>query len=108
MADKDFAIQILDEQVIYSLQDICTICDTQTDVIVGMVEYGILDPMGFKQELWQFDAQALQRSKTALRLRRDLDINLSGLALALDLLDELTELRRRVKNLEQQLQSFHQ
>ena len=37
---------------------------------------------------------ALRRTRMALRLERDLEINLAGVALALELLDELQRLRR--------------
>jgi chaperone modulatory protein CbpM len=42
----------------------------------------------------------LQRARVALRLQNDLDVNLAGAALALELLDELDELRARVQRLE--------
>jgi chaperone modulatory protein CbpM len=38
-----------------------------------------------------------------VRLRRDLNLNLAGTALALDLLDELEHLRERLRALEHQL-----
>ena len=36
------------------------------------------------------------RARTALRLQRDLEINLPGVALALELLEELDRLRREL------------
>jgi chaperone modulatory protein CbpM len=42
----------------------------------------------------------LQRAKTAVHLQRDLDVNLAGVALVLDLLEEMEELRERVKLLD--------
>ncbi|WP_293469970.1 chaperone modulator CbpM [Polaromonas sp.] len=42
----------------------------------------------------------MQRARVALRLQTDLDVNLAGAALALELLDELDELRARVQRLE--------
>lgn len=99
-------IQVLDENIVYSLQEICSICDMQTEFVIEMVNYGVIEPRGTEPQTWQFDAQALRRSKTALRLRRDLDVNLAGLALTLDLLDELNDLRQRIKLLEQEMQNF--
>ncbi|MCL1979839.1 MAG: MerR family transcriptional regulator, partial [Proteobacteria bacterium] len=40
-----------------------------------------------------FTAIAIKRVQTTMRLQRDLRINLPGCALALDLLEELEELR---------------
>jgi chaperone modulatory protein CbpM len=45
----------------------------------------------------------VRRARRALRLQRDLDLNLAGAALALDLLDEVEILRERVRVLEYQL-----
>jgi chaperone modulatory protein CbpM len=43
---------------------------------------------------WRFSGAALRRARIALRLERDLGVNLPGVALALDLLEELQRLRR--------------
>lgn len=45
----------------------------------------------------------LSRARTAMRLQRDLEINLSGVALALELLDQVNELRTRLHVLDEQL-----
>jgi chaperone modulatory protein CbpM len=39
----------------------------------------------------------LRRARTALRLQRDLEINLPGVALALELMEELERLRRELR-----------
>jgi chaperone modulatory protein CbpM len=55
---------------------------------------------------WQFDLQTLARLRKAQRLQRDLKINLPGLAMSLELLDEVQEMRREVDRLNQQLRHF--
>ena len=40
-----------------------------------------------------FSAIELRRARTAMRLQRDLGVNLAGIALILDLLDEVDTLR---------------
>jgi len=90
----------------YSLTEFCAICDTHTDLIIKMVSHGIIEPHGQQPQSWQFDEVALQRSQTALRLQNDLGINLSGLALALDLLEQVSTLRAEINQLEQQMKCF--
>jgi DnaJ-class molecular chaperone len=46
---------------------------------------------------WLFRVSCTKRTRIALRLQRDLDVNVAGVALALDLLDELQELRQTVR-----------
>jgi chaperone modulatory protein CbpM len=45
---------------------------------------------------WRFSGTHLRRATVALRLQRDLGVNLAGAALALELLDELDTLRARL------------
>jgi len=84
---------IVDERMTYSLMEICSSCGVHAECIMEWVEYGIIEPKGKRPSEWQFSADALQRSQKALRLQRDLELNLAGLALALELLDEIETLR---------------
>jgi chaperone modulatory protein CbpM len=68
-----------------------------------MVEIGIIEPRGEQPSDWRFTALTVFRSRKALRLQRDLEINLQGVAVALDLMDEVDSLRDRVNSLQQQL-----
>ena len=43
---------------------------------------------------WRFSGAQLRRARIALRLERDLGVNAAGVALALELLEELEQLRR--------------
>jgi chaperone modulatory protein CbpM len=63
------------------------------------VSEGVLQPIGTSPEQWRFSGRSLSRVRVAMRLARDLELNASGVALALDLLDEIealeAQLRRR-------------
>lgn len=91
---------IVDETTVFSLQELCEICGIQTEFIVSLVEQGVIKPVGQVPEQWIFSGTALSYSKTALRLQRDLGINVEGIALVLELLDELQMLRNQIKLLE--------
>ncbi len=69
------------------------------------MNYGVITPIEDVPETaqWQFDVAALSRLHKAMRLQRDLKINLPGLAMSLDLLDEVQEMRREVDRLNRQL-----
>jgi chaperone modulatory protein CbpM len=84
----------------YTLRELCQVCGVHAEAVVEMVSYGVVEPMGPRPQSWRFTQAALDRSKKALRMRRDLGIDWPGLALSLDLLDELDRLRRRVDLLE--------
>jgi chaperone modulatory protein CbpM len=98
--------EIVDETARYGLKDVCKVCGVHAEYIVEMVEAGILQPKGGEPTQWRFSAISVIRSQKALRLQRDLDINLSGVAVALDLLEEVQALRDQVKSLSQQLEKL--
>ena len=92
---------ILDEGASFSLAEICNCCGVSADTLIEMVEEGVVEPLPGEAGGWRFTGPALRRAQMALRLREDLRVNLAGAALALDLMDELEDLRRRLRRLEQ-------
>jgi chaperone modulatory protein CbpM len=69
----------------------------EADWIAELVEHGIIEPVGQARSDWQFAMVSVVRVAKAKRLERDLALNLPGLALALDLLDEIDDLRSKLK-----------
>jgi chaperone modulatory protein CbpM len=60
----------------------------------------VIEPHGREPARGRFSGSCIARARTARRLQRDLDLNLAGVALALDLLDEIGTLRDRLYQLE--------
>ncbi|MEJ2407378.1 MAG: chaperone modulator CbpM [Candidatus Thiodiazotropha sp.] len=92
--------EILDESIELTLNDLAQRCSVKTEFIVAMVYEGALEPSGKKPEEWNFGGRDLIRLRRAVRLQQDLDVNLPGVALALELLEELDDLRSRLSTLE--------
>ena len=86
-----------------TLVELCEACGVHAERLIEMIQEGVLEPQGVAPASWRFDALALERVRITMRLQRDLDLNLAGAALVLDLLDELHSLRHRVALLERQL-----
>ena len=101
-----FTAEIVDESVQYGLKDVCEVCGVHAERVVEMVEAGIIHARGDKPTSWRFSAVTVMRSRKALRLQRDLEINTPGLAVTLDLLDEVETLRAQVQSLTQQLEKL--
>jgi chaperone modulatory protein CbpM len=94
---------VLNEELQLSLSELTRLCGI-TDELVGlMVDEGLLHPRGRHPKEWSFSGIELRRARRALRLQRELELNLAGAALALDLLDEVEALRARIRALECQL-----
>ena len=100
-------VEVGKEEMGFTLHEICAHCGARVEFIVELVEYGVIAPIkGADAESWAFDAWALARLKRALRLHRDLEINLPGLAISLDLLDEVQRLRQQIDLLDGQLKQL--
>jgi len=100
MNQKTLSGIVLDEHIELSLSELCCACSSSAEWIIELVEEGALEPVGHDQSHWRFTGTSLQRAHTAMRLQRDLGINLAGIALALDLLDEIETLRAHLRRLE--------
>ena len=58
---------------------------------------GLLAPFSLLPQDWRFGGSSLRRARLALRLTRDLEINAAGVALVLDLLDQIEDLKAQLK-----------
>ena len=96
MTSKILTGILLDEQAELSLQELCHACSSSTEWVIELVGEGVLEPIGREQAHWRFTGPSLPRARAAVRLRRDLDVNLAGVALALDLMEEIDTLRERL------------
>ncbi|HEC05324.1 chaperone modulator CbpM [Thiolapillus sp.] len=90
---------LLDEDCMLTLGELSRACAMHAEWVMELVDEGILEPRGTEMARWQFAAPALHRARTVLHLQRDLGINLSGAALALELLDEIQDLRQQLYRL---------
>lgn len=71
--------------------------------VIEIVEHGILEPQGTQPKDWRFNDVELALAKRAAKLRRDLELEWEGVALALDLLAEVQQLRAENQMLKQRL-----
>ncbi|HEX7037398.1 MAG TPA: chaperone modulator CbpM [Pseudomonadales bacterium] len=95
--------ELLDERLRFTLREVCRICDVHAQFLMELVDEGVIAPLPppgqrrlpRRQSAWHFDGIAVVRVQRAVRLQRDLGVNLPGVALALELLDEIEALRQR-------------
>lgn len=89
---------IAEHEPTLTLTELCRACDTSAEWIISLVEEGILDPLGDKPSHWRFVTSNLRRALRAQRMQQDLGVNLPGIAVALDLLDEIERLESKLNN----------
>lgn len=90
------------------MQTLCRETDLPADYVIEIVEHGIVEPSGRTPEEWLFDDQAPVLAKRAAKLQRELELEWEGVALALQLLEEVQQLRTENNMLRQRLGRFLQ
>lgn len=89
---------VLGEDVELTLVELCRTCRLPAERVYELVDEGIIEPQGREPAVWRFRWTSVRRVRCALRLERDLGVNLAGAALALDLLEELDRLHARLRH----------
>ena len=90
---------VVEEEVRFTLVELCRVCGASEHELTAWVAEGVLEPEGESASSWRFSGASLRRAQRAVHLARDLEINAPGIALALDLLDEIEALRARIQRL---------
>jgi chaperone modulatory protein CbpM len=87
---------VVEDEIHMSIVEISQAIRAPEELIMSWVSEGVLSPAGSSPQDWRFSGDSLQRAKTAAHLTHDLELNTSGVALALDLLDEISRLRSQL------------
>lgn len=90
----------------FSFQELCNVTALPSHILIEIVDNGIVDPEGNGPETWLFNTHMISLTKKACRLHDDLEIDWSGIALAISLLEELEQVRHENQQLRAQLSRF--
>jgi len=90
---------IIENETRLTLRQLCDACAVRADYIMELVDEGFIEPSGVEKSHWCFSGVSMQRVQRAKRLQHDLGINLAGVALAVELIDEIERLRARLERL---------
>ena len=80
-----------------TLERLAATAEIHPGLVERFVAYGLLEPVEWAGPVLLFDAAAVPRLQMIMRLRRDTGVNLSGIAMILDLLDRLRALNSENK-----------
>ena len=90
-----------------SFEELCASVNIDQATVYELVEYQVIQPeTGRVPEEWLFNAAAVSVVKKALRLHRDLQIDLADVALVVKLLQDNEVLREENVRLKQRLRRF--
>jgi chaperone modulatory protein CbpM len=88
---------VFEEEKPLSITHLCERCMISKIEIEELVYEGVIEPLSIQEESWTFSSETMWRVKKVQRLRRDLDLNIPGAALTIQLLDRIEELEKMIK-----------
>ena len=92
--------------VTFSITEFCLHTGISEDELSEIVGLGMIEPRQPQTEVWLFDDSAVTIMHRAVRLRRELELDWPGIAVALTLLDENARLSRENQILQHRLARF--
>ena len=91
--------RIVEDETRLTLRQLCDTCAVRAEYVIELVDEGFIEPSGVEKSHWCFNGVSIRRVQKAKRLQHDLGINLAGVALALELIDEIEQLRARLERM---------
>lgn len=88
---------VFEETTEITIVELCEVCSIETKLVDEMIDEGILEPIVGSAEQRRLPYSSVRRTRTVVRLQRDLGVNLAGAALALELLDRIEDLRVQLR-----------
>jgi chaperone modulatory protein CbpM len=85
--------ELVDAATLCTVDELCLACNVDANWIAELVEHGVIEPIGQAGADWRFTSLTILRIAKAKRLERDLNLNPPSVAIVLDLLDEIDDLR---------------
>ncbi len=89
--------KLYDEDNEITVVELCRICCVDEELVGELVAEGILEPVGNVSEPTVLPYSSVRRTRTVVRMQRDLGVNLAGAALALELIDRIHVLQTRMR-----------
>lgn len=93
----------MSELVRYTLIEICRSVDISPEELTEVVGLGVISPLE-RDPQWVFDYHALHNLRRARRLQIELELEWSGIALAMTLMDKVDRLEKENLQLRRQLE----
>ena len=89
----------LEQRPIFNLSRFSQACGQSQEWILQLIEYDILARPTQSEKERHFSEADLERAQQAYRLQRDFNASFPAVAMMLDLIEEVQQLRREVKHL---------
>jgi chaperone modulatory protein CbpM len=98
MAKNELTIITVETDPELTLEEVCDVYHVTPAWLADLMAYGVIEPHHAR-----FDTKTLYRIRRLLRLQHDLELNMAGAALALDLIEQIETLQIQVELFEKYL-----
>lgn len=89
---------VFNEDLTIEMDELCRACDVDPEDLREWIEEGVIEISTYQEGRLRFTGVTVARIQRARRLQYDLGLNAAGVALALDLLDEIAKLRVQLRS----------
>lgn len=87
---------VIQETTTFTVTEICQRCNLPYAFLKQMVEHGMFESQLDLEENFALDLVQVNRIESAFHLHNDLEINMPGIALVLELRDEIDHLQKEL------------
>lgn len=95
MVKNLIVITHVEEHPELTLEEICRIYNISPEFIYAIIEQGVIEPSS--REPLRFPEEHLKRIRTIARLHHDLEINIAGGSLIVEMMEEMERMRARLE-----------
>lgn len=97
MSDEDILAGRIEEEACLTVEELCAACALEREWFVRRVEEGLFPVSGTVVAEWRFSSAGLARARRMREIERDFDAVPELAALVADMLEEMDELRARLR-----------
>jgi chaperone modulatory protein CbpM len=97
MSEKDILAGVPEEEACLSVEELCAACSLEREWLVRRIEEGLFPVPGGIVAEWRFGAAGIARARRMRSFERDFDAVPELAALVADMLEEMDELRARLR-----------
>jgi chaperone modulatory protein CbpM len=98
-----FSDVVVDEKIMFTLTEFEQRYAIDAAFLNEMLDHGLIELRKTESDEMVLDRRALRRIESARRLHQDLEVNMPGIVLVLDLLDELRDMEEELQLLRRQV-----
>lgn len=89
------------EYSLLTLDQLSEAAELQSTLVEKFIQHGLIEPSGAQATGSLFTISCIERLRRIVRLRRDLGVNLAGIAVILDMRQRMEEMQKELKRLRQ-------